>query len=293
MRMRTLLLAFVSIASAAATAQIARTWLDRQTGPADGPEAAAPVVTVEPARRLEILVADRTLPAGTLLTAEFLRWQPWPTDAETTNYYVKGRDDAEPLVGSVVRGGLAPGEPLVRGRVVHPGDRGFLAALLMPGMRAVSVAVNQTTGLSGLVLPGDRVDLVLTHTFEHRDEGSGLPRRAAETVLDDLRVLAIDQRTDGTDGAPQTAKTVTLEVTPKQAEILAVAGELGQLSLSLRSVAAVAGETGVEGGRRGPTLDAEVSGLLDPPSSRGVASNVAVIRGGQVQDVTFDGGTSR
>ncbi|MEQ9349769.1 MAG: Flp pilus assembly protein CpaB, partial [Alphaproteobacteria bacterium] len=149
-------------------------------------------------------------------------------------YVVQSDDAGEIFVGAVVRSGIAEGEPITTGRVVRPGDRGFLAAVLQPGHRAISVAVNATSGISGFVFPGDRVDLILTHAVQYEDRP---PRHAAETIMSDVRVLAIDQSTDDQEGEPTLAKTATLEVTPRQAEVIGVASELGHLSLSLRSMA--------------------------------------------------------
>ncbi|MEL6238215.1 MAG: Flp pilus assembly protein CpaB, partial [Pseudomonadota bacterium] len=131
------------------------------------------------------------------------------------------------------------GEPVTMGSLVSPGDRGFLAAALGPGMRAVTVPVSARTGVAGFVFPGDRVDLVLTQTVE----GEGRPLRTAETVLRNLRVLATDQQTEKVED-PESGKTVvstfrnvTIEVTPKLAEKVSVAQTIGTLSLVLRSIA--------------------------------------------------------
>ncbi len=106
-------------------------------------------------------------------------------------------------------------------------------------MRAVSIAVDQTSDVSGFVLPGDRVDVLVSLSASvEAGGGNGYQRKAAETALRDVRVVAIDQRPDSKDGQAVVARTVTLEVTPKQSEVLALAGDLGKLSLSLRSLVA-------------------------------------------------------
>jgi len=131
------------------------------------------------------------------------------------------------------------GQPLTQGALVKPGDRGFLAAALAPGMRAVTVPVSAQTSVAGFVFPGDRIDLVLTQSVP--GGGDGEPLKVSETILRNLRVLATDQRMDamGPDGKPvvQTYSNVTIEVTPKIAEKIAVAQTVGSLSLSLRSLA--------------------------------------------------------
>src|SRR5690606_20680099 len=124
--------------------------------------------------------------------------------------------------------------------LVSPGDRGFLAAALGPGMRAVTVPVSATTGVGGFVFPGDRVDMMLTQSVDSNDEGPAL--NAAETIIRNLRVLATDQSTEtstGPDGKTEVrvVRTVTLEVTPRIAEKISVAQTIGTLSLSLRSIA--------------------------------------------------------
>ena len=152
-------------------------------------------------------------------------------------YFLDGSADLNALMGTVVRYPVTAGEPVTQGALVAPGDRGFLAAALGPGMRAVTVPVSAQTGVAGFVFPGDRIDLVLTQSVD----GEGTALKAAETVLSNLRVLATDQTTEQTtDEAGKTVVntfgTVTLEVTPKIAEKIAVAQTIGQLSLVLRSI---------------------------------------------------------
>lgn len=170
-------------------------------------------------------------------TADSVGYQPWPDELVQDAYFIDGTADVNALMGTVVRYPVTAGEPVTQGALVAPGDRGFLAAALGPGMRAVTVPVSAQTGVAGFVFPGDRIDLVLTQTVE----GDGQPLRAAETVLSNLRVLATDQTTEQTtDDAGKTVvntfQTVTLEVTPKIAEKIAVAQTVGTLSLVLRSI---------------------------------------------------------
>ncbi len=201
-------------------------------GPAPDAEAAVPTGP-------RVLVAKRALPAGTIITADALGFQPWPKELVQDAYFLDGEADMNKLLGTVVRFPITAGEPVTQGALVSPGDRGFLAAALGPGMRAVTVPVSATTGVAGFVFAGDRVDLVLTQQID--GEGEGAPLKAAETVLRNLRVLATDQATEKTtDENGKTVvsefRTVTLEVTPKIAEKIAVAQTIGQLSLVLRSI---------------------------------------------------------
>jgi pilus assembly protein CpaB len=141
----------------------------------------------------------------------------------------------EPFIGAVVRTGFSAGEPVTEARVAKPGDRGFLAAVLRSGMRAVAVAVNPATGVSGFVLPGDRVDVLLTYTMPAKGQNQRVIT-ATETSVEDVRVIAVDQSTNDQSTGAVLAKTVTLEATPKQAEMLNLMAQMGRVSLSLRSL---------------------------------------------------------
>ena len=203
---------------------------------------AAPVVPEGP----KVLVARKSLPVGTIIDAEALTYQPWPKELIQSAYYTEGAPDSDikKLLGTVVRYQVTAGQPLTRGALVGPNDRGFLAAALGPGMRAITVPVSVATSVAGFVFPGDRVDIMLTQTVS--GGGDGPPLKATETILRNVRVLATDQRiTDkDADGKTQvvTYSNVTLEVTPKIAEKISVAQSLGSLSLSLRSLADNASE---------------------------------------------------
>jgi pilus assembly protein CpaB len=204
------------------------------------PEAAA---MGQPAPQItgpEVLVATRALPVGTILDATALKFQPWPKELVDGAYYLKAGTDLAKLQGTVVRNAITAGQPVTKGALVSPGDRGFLAAALGPGMRAVTVSVSSQAAVAGFVFPGDRIDLVLTQTVT--GGGDGQPLKVSETIMRNVRVLATDQRTDNTVGEDgktrvSTYSTVTIEATPKMAEQVAVARTLGELSLSLRALA--------------------------------------------------------
>ncbi len=203
------------------------------------PQAVAAVGEQQPVGGPEILVATKALPVGTILDPESFRYQPWPKDLVQDAYYLRGEADPAKLAGTVVRYEITAGQPLTKGAVVAPGDRGFLAAALGPGMRAVTVSVSTSSGVAGFIFPGDRVDLMLTQDVA--GGGDGPPLKATETIVRNLRVLATDQRTTSTgeDGktAVQTFSTVTMEATPRIAEKIQVAQSIGALSMSLRSIA--------------------------------------------------------
>ncbi|MGH6729506.1 MAG: Flp pilus assembly protein CpaB, partial [Sphingomicrobium sp.] len=142
-----------------------------------------------------VLVARKALPVGTIIDAESLSFQPWPKDLIDSAYYVDGQGgDAKSLAGTVVRYPITAGQPITRGALVGPQDRGFLAAALGSGMRAITVPVNASTGVAGFVFPGDHVDIVLTQ--EVTGGGDGPPLKVSETIVRNVRVLATDQRTD-------------------------------------------------------------------------------------------------
>ena len=215
-----------------------------------------------------ILVATRQLPSGTIIGPDSFRFQPWPKELVEKAYFLKDKTDVQNLVGTVVRYPITAGQPLTQGALVHPDDRGFLAAALGPGMRAVTVKVSQEQGVAGFVFPGDRVDVVLAQKLSVK-EGSAYPDDelyTAETIVRNVRVLATDQRYDAED---ETGKTpvrtfgsVTLEATPEIAEKIAVAQNMGQLSLALRPLAENSGD-----------LEAAIaSGEVNVPAGGGTAA---------------------
>lgn len=215
-----------------------------------------------------VLVATRQLPVGTIIGPDSFRFQPWPKELVEQAYFMKDKTDAKTLVGTVVRYPITAGQPLTQGALVHPDDRGFLAAALGAGMRAVTVKVSQEQGVAGFVFPGDRVDVVLAQELDIK-EGSSYPDKqlfTAETIVTNVRVLATDQRFNAED---ETGKTpvntfgsVTLEATPEIAEKIAVAQNMGKLSLALRPLAESA-----------DGLDAAIaSGAVNVPANGGSAA---------------------
>ena len=206
---------------------------------ASAPQAAAAIAPVQQ-EGPKVLVAKRALPLGTIITADAVGYQLWPKELVQDAYFVDGEADMSKLLGTVVRYPITAGEPVTQGALVAPGDRGFLAAALGPGMRAITIPVSEKTGVGGFVFPGDHVDMMLTQTIGGGGEGGNL--NTTETILRNLRVLATDQKTEtktDEDGKTvvQAVRTVTLEATPKVAEKIAVAQTIGTLSLSLRSLA--------------------------------------------------------
>jgi pilus assembly protein CpaB len=287
MRPRVIVLTALSLTIAGGAAVMTNNWLQQQSQPV--PQAAP--APVEAPKETRILVADGALTAGTILKPENLRWQAWPEDGVLDVYVVHGapgdsadKSGREELIGAVVRAGMVDGEPITDKRVVRPGDRGFLAAMLAEGHRALSVPVNAASGISGLIFPGDRVDVILSHTVEKKDGGRE-QRKASETVLADIRVLALDQRTDDVEGERVVAKTATLEVDPKEAEKLSLARKLGDLSLSLRPIAR-------EGDAQDParptfTTDIEVSRVMSAAGGKR-GPTVVVVRGSEMTGLKLE-----
>ncbi len=282
---RRIIVLVLAVVIAGGAAMYARSWIEGQK----------PVAVAAPAPKEEIhevLVAAVNLPTGMFVKPNQLRWQRWPTSDVPRTYVLKGARSQEEMIGAVVRLGIAAGEPITDGKLVKPGERGFLAAVLSPGMRAISVPINPTSSNSGLIFPGDRVDLILTQTLASEGEGT---RRVSETVLRDLRVLAMGEETSDTPPEGKThekARTATLEVTPRQAEEVTLVTELGKLSLSLRSLAkAEADEATDSAGAEDAqpyTWDSDVSRVLREDGS---TARMLVLRGNKSQDVSLQKGT--
>ena len=227
MRARTMILFLVAILLAGGTAMLVRSWLAQQRTV----EAEAAPMPPPPVQK-SVLIARDAIPRGQILKPTDLTWQVWHDGGINHAYIQKGAKTIEEFTGWVARHPIGSGEPIIGSKIVAPGSRGFLAAVLRPGMRAVSVPVTATSGISGFVFPGDEVDILITHPLPASGgRGEGVQRQASETVLHDVRVLAVDQKLESKGGEATVAHTATLEVTPKQSEVIAVASEMGKLSL--------------------------------------------------------------
>ena len=275
-----LVLLIAALLVAAGTAFVARTLISGASAPQ------AEAVPVQP-KGPKVLVAQRALPVGTIITADSVSFQDWPEELVKDAYYLDGEVQMTKLLGTVVRYPITAGQPLTQGALVAPGDRGFLAAALGPGMRAVTIPVSAKTGVGGFVFPGDRVDLLLTQQVS----GEGESLRTAETILRNLRVLATDQATDNEVVEGKTVvrafRTVTLEVTPRIAEKVAVAQEIGEIGLSLRSIADNEGEferilaSGEVKVPEGATKQQEEQ-LMRQALSKPIEGNTTYVTGGDV-----------
>lgn len=246
-----------------------------------------------PPATIRVLVAARPLNAGTLLKPEDIAVRERPAGEAAPDLMLDSEAVRSELRGALVRRHLSPEEPFTHAYVLRPRDRGFLAAVLSPGLRAISVGVDAVSGAAGLIWPGDRIDLILTQTID--EEQVPLGRRVVgETVLADVRVLAVDQAlTQGADSASvdtegRTPRTVTLETTPVEAERVAVAARLGRLALTVRAIDDQAvGElpppraASTFGGDVSPALK---SGTVEP---RLAPSTIRLHHGAKTEEVTL------
>jgi pilus assembly protein CpaB len=202
-----------------------------------------PVVQVTAPPTTPYLVAARPLPAGTLTRDEDFRSEP--LDSVPPGAFRDTQNDRIRLRGSLVRKDLGTGSPVTSQDVLLRGDRGFLARVLEPGNRAISINVDLESGVSGLIWPGDYVDVVLTQVDKADLDKADLAHRAnrtlSETVLHNVRIVAIDQEivqggpTDKAT-APKVVRTVSLQLAPEQVKKITVAQHLGKLSLAIRAV---------------------------------------------------------
>ncbi len=265
-----------------------------------------PVVVAQkaaPPKRAQVLVAARELKMGELLNPEDLRWQPWPQDA-VSEFYVtqenrpRAREDVE---GVIVRSGLIAGEPITDTKLIRLAKPSVMAAFLRRGLRAVSIKVSPATIAGGFVLPGDYVDVILTANAEVENDNpeAGGSKRAlvSETILTSVRVLAIDEAfRPGAAANTGKSRTATLEVSPEQAEVLALAEQGGSLRLALRSVAELIPEAGQRAIEPEPTL------AFDPrlkprdkekEAELAQANLITVLRFTSKSDLTVEGGVVR
>ncbi len=207
------------------------------------------VVTETPVQSTRVIIARRDLPPGSFIQgAADLDWgegpalpEPDPNNPDMPaddGFMREGTVMLSSFNGAVVRRQLRAGEPVPNSALMKAGEGGFMSAVLNSGMRAISIAVTATSGNAGFVSPGDRVDLIVTHRVKARsNSGGGNDVVVSETFVRDVRVVAVDQMLDNPENKAILAKTVTVEVTPRQAEQVAVAGEMGKISVALRSLA--------------------------------------------------------
>lgn len=230
-----------------------------------------------------MVVAKRDIALGALIqsTAD-LEMVPPAEGAKPEEVIIDSSGSLDSFNGAVVRRQLRAGEPVPKNALVRPNEGGFMSAVLEPGMRAVSLAVNATSGNAGFISPGDRVDLIVTHRIRSSgpQETGSKDSVVSETFVRDVRVLAVDQMLDNPENKAILAKTVTVEVNDQQAEQIAVATEMGKISMSLRS-------TGVATDKGDGAVTRTTEGDVSKAMGVGVLPKVRIIRGDQVENMEF------
>lgn len=219
----------IALIAAGGAAMIAKNML-----PGAAPQAIEREVQVE-VSSLEVLIAGRALSLGDAVATSDLKWQLWPENAAIDGYIVrraKPNAIAE-LSGAIVRAPFLQGEPIKDQKLIKKDQGGVMAAILPRGRRAISTPIREETAAGGFILPNDRVDVIVTKRVTAQNK----TRHVSETILENIRVLAIGQTIETKDGNKvATGKTATLELTPNQSETLTVAQSQGEISLALRSL---------------------------------------------------------
>jgi pilus assembly protein CpaB len=209
------------------------------------PPAQAPVAKLD---TVDVLVAANDIGIGHTVAAGDMRWQTWPTAAAGSANFIRKTDrpDAiKQLTGTIARAPLSAGEPVRETKLIRANGSGYMAAVLPSGMRAVSMQITPETGAGGFILPNDHVDVILSRRDREGEKAAGVELHASETILTNVRVLAIDQTVEEKGGQRVAlGKTATLELSPGQVETLTRAQQMGTLSLALRSL--------VDQGKTGP-----------------------------------------
>lgn len=280
----------------------------------------APLVEITAPQQVAVLVAAKDLHPGDFLDTSSLRWQVTEEPVSRTFNFIRGKDSQTLLLGATLRETVTAGTPLTSNVVVKPNEPGFVAAVLRKGMRAISIPTNAVASNAGLVAAGDRVDIILSLKKDEQPElqASGsqtivLPLLASQTIVRDLRVLALNNQTDtdvrprqdvvqedsaepgtssrsrlpATNNRPRAVsyQTVTVEVTPQQAEVLAVAKEVGMLHLALRSSTPDEQDDGRQDATPRVTTLTQSTSIYNGLSGNG--HQVKVFRGAQKDVVMF------
>jgi pilus assembly protein CpaB len=200
------------------------------------PPAPQPIATID---TVDVLIAKKDINIGQIILAEDMGWAAWPSESASPLFVRKtDRADAvEQFTGAIARVPIATGEPLRESKLIKAKGSGYMAAILPSGMRAVSTEISPETGAGGFILPNDRVDVILTRRDKEAERLTGIESIVAETLLSDVRVLAIDQSVEEKNGQRVVVgKTATLELTPRQAETIGMGRQQGTMSLALRSL---------------------------------------------------------
>jgi len=249
-----LLLVFaIAIAAAGGAAYLVNGYLQSQRRVTEDPGPALPVFVGQ-----RVMVAKEDIPAGAGLRPSMVRWQPWSPEDILPSYKVIGEVEGatereifsqrngleQDVTGKILRRSMAAGEPITNAALFDRENASFMAGALNPGMRAIALSVNATSGAAGFILPGDYVDVVLTHDLrdtlprgmDPAGSNAQVSRYVAETIVESLRVLAVDRTFRDTEAEAKVVKNVTVEATASQVEILNLAKLMGSITLTLRAL---------------------------------------------------------
>jgi pilus assembly protein CpaB len=234
------------------------------------PQLVAPVAQLQ---TVDVLVAKSDIGLGQSVKPEDVQWQAWPASTASGTFIRRNErpDATNQIIGSIARSPFIIGEPIRDQKLVRADGSGFMAAILPTGMRAVSTEISPEMGAGGFILPNDRVDVILSKHEKNPDaRAGGSDIISSETVLTNIRVLAIDQAPKEKDGQTTViGKTVTLELKPEQAETLVRARQSGTLSLTLRSIADVnIVESNAEQRKRGDSVNVIRYGVSTPTTAQ-------------------------
>ncbi len=200
----------------------------------------APVTVEKQVNSTEVLVAGADIAVGQIVNEGNFRWVSWPTEAAARGYITKqngGMAKMREISGSVARSALIAGEPITAQKLIKAGQGGVLAAILPQGMQAISTKIKAETAAGSLILPNDHVDVILIRRMRGNNGGEDM---VSDVLFRNVRVIAIGQQIETKEGkksADSSASTATLELTPRQAEMMALANSMGEITLALRSVA--------------------------------------------------------
>ena len=241
---------------------------------------AAPII--QKVEYVKVLVAAQNLPLGSRLNEAAFEWKQWPAEAVSPAFIsndLRPNADAE-LLNAIVRSPLVQGEPINEGKLVKAGESGVMAALLRPGMRAVTTRISVDSAAGGFIQPGDRVDIILTQTVQRNRAGNNQGNQriyVSDTVFENVHVLAIDQTfsTSAESGATKIGSTATFEMSQTDAELLQQAVAKGDLTLTLRGI-------------RNSRAAAPTTATFDK-EEEDTQSTLTVYRGGQPQQVAIRG----
>lgn len=273
----------ILIAGLGVAALVVFTQAKRLGAPAPAaPVKAAPVI--QKVEYVKVLVAAQNLQLGSRLNEAAFEWKQWPAEAVSPAFIsnnLRPNADAE-LLNAIVRSPIVQGEPINEGKLVKAGESGVMAALLRPGMRAVTTRISVDTAAGGFIQPGDRVDIILTQTIQRNNaantQNANQRVYVSDTIFENVHVLAIDQTfsTSAESGATKIGSTATFEMSQADSELLQEAVAKGDLSLTLRGI-------------RNSRVKAPTTATFDKEKAEETGSILTVYRGGRPQQVAIRG----